>query len=73
MDNLEKLYEDRKSQVTHCEDVIEQLTTELHNTQDELHASLDKVSSCENAIASIREKLKEAQNEVRWGIRCMMS
>ena len=47
-----------------CEDVIDQLTTELNTAQDELTRAYEKITIQEVSVGNLKEKLTYAQQEV---------
>lgn len=64
---LEERLDEKTTSQARAEDIIEQLTTELNNTQDDLSKALDKLGECDNAITRLKAQNAQLQNEVNGG------
>jgi chromosome segregation ATPase len=64
VDQLDGHLAERQTQMNRSESVIEQLTTELNNCQDDLNKSLDKVGVLERIITDFKEQVTILEHDV---------
>lgn len=65
LDNLNKMYNESKHEVEKCEDVIEQLTSELNSSQEELSMAQNRIQEAEENMKNLKDKVSDLQDEVR--------
>ena len=64
VDELSKALEDKIKQLSRCETVIENLTTELSNSQEDLHKAFDKIEQLERTLVDYKEQVAVSRQEV---------
>lgn len=58
------MYAESKREVEKCEDVIEQLTSELNSSQEELSLANSRIHEAEENIKNLKDKVADLQAEV---------
>ena len=66
LDKVDGELNEKSGELNHAEDVVEQLTTELTNSQYDLSKTLEKVTQLEGSVISLKDKLNQIQIEVRY-------
>ena len=64
LDQLDGHLTERQAQLGRSESVIEQLTTELNNCQDDLNKALDKIGALDRLISDFREQVAILEHDV---------
>jgi septal ring factor EnvC (AmiA/AmiB activator) len=65
LDGLEQALRDKVQQLTRGEDVIEQLSHELHDTQHDLAQTVERLHVSESTISQLRADLATTHQDVR--------
>ena len=69
---LDHTLSDKIASLARAEDIIEQLTAEINNTQDDLNKALDKLSECDRQITKYKDQVALLQQEV-CTVHCVFS
>ena len=67
LDTVDRRLTEKSDQLSRCDSVIEHLTTEAKQGQEDLNKAIDKIAQCEHAMVNYKEQVALLQHEVSWG------